>query len=601
METLRERQDIPQEYQWSLEAMFASDEHWQNAFDELNATMQDDPFADIRGHLHEGAKVVFDYFEKTVLLEKQLGLLAIYAHTKNDQDTRVTTYQAMMSRVQALEAEYGEKVSFFEPELLTVSDDVLQSYMQDPLLKEYKKVIDNIVRNKPHVLSGEAEALLATFEDVFSGSQQVFGQLTNADFVHGSFTIDDTEYLVTEGRFGLLLRNLDRRIRQAGYERLYDTYLNHKNAIASLYATSVKKDVRMSRARKFETARERALFANNIPVSVYDALIAGMRSNIAHVHRYVQLRKDRLGLDKVKLFDKYVPLVEAKMDEYSYEEGFALVERGLAALGEDYAQILQTARKERWLDVFENPGKRSGAYSTGFYATRPYVLLNFQGNYESVSTLAHELGHSVHTYLSGKTQPPQYSGYSIFLAEIASTVNETLLVNHLLDVTDDPLKRATLINQQLDSLTATIYRQTMFAEFELDAHRKVEEGHALTHDVLSEMYAGLNQFYHGPAYEDDDRSPAEWSRIPHFYRAFYVFQYATGMSAALVFADRMRKQGSVAVDKYLGFLSSGSKDYPLEVLKEAGLNMEDPSVVGQALKIYGDLVTELETLLPHIG
>ncbi len=597
MQELKERSEIDAKYQWSLEAIFASDDAWDAELDTVRKVIEQDPLEAIRGHLGDGPEVVLHYFEISKEISERLGKLGIYAHTKNDQDTRVPMYQAMMSRMQMVQAAYSEKESFFEPELLSLPHDQLQAYVSDDSLSEYKHILEDISRSKPHVLSPQAESLLASLQEVFGASHRAFSQLTNADFVHGAFTVDDTEYTVTEGRLGLLLRNDNREVRRLAFNHVYDTYLAHKNTISALYATSVTKDISLARARGFETARQAALFANNIPETVYDALIEGVRNNITFVHRYWELRRKRLNLDAIHMYDKYVPLVEAELDDYSFEDAFDLVKKGLSALGQDYGHTLQTALTERWIDVFENPGKRSGAYSTGFYATRPYVLLNFQGDYNSVSTLAHELGHSMHTYLSGENQPPQYSGYSIFLAEIASTVNETLLVNHLLDVTNDPKMRAVLINQQLDSLTGTIYRQTMFAEFELLAHRKVEEGAALTHDSLCDMYSTLNQFYHGSAYREDDRSPAEWSRIPHFYRPFYVFQYATGMSAALVFADRIRKEGANAAQKYFGFLKSGSKDYPLAVLQEAGLNMNDPQVITQALSVYGDLVTELEQLL----
>lgn len=597
MEKLLERSELDVKYTWSTEAIFASDERWEEELQAVNTLVGQDPFAGVRGRLGESADFVGQYFLIEQTLAERLGKLQIYAHTKADQDTRLSEYQAMMSRVQSVSAEYAEQESFFEPELLSLPESLLHTYLQDDALADHRHALDNVIRNKPHVLSTETEAVIASFSDVLYGSGQIFSQLTNADFNHGSFTVDGTEYVVTEGRLGILLRNPDRTVRQLAYERLYDTYLGHKNAIAALYANSVKTDIRLARAKRFETARDFALFENNIPTSVYDALVTGVRNNAAHLHRYFELRRKRLGLDRVRLYDKYVPLVEAQLDDYAFEDGFRLIKEGLANLGDEYGTILDRAREERWIDVYETPGKRSGAYSTGFYATRPYILLNYQGNYNSVSTLAHELGHSVHTHLAGRSQLPQYSGYSIFLAEIASTVNETLLVNHLLDVTKDPMARATLINQQLDSLTGTIFRQTMFADFEWQTHREVEEGRALTHDSLCELYAGLNRTYQGEAYEEDDRSPAEWSRIPHFYRAYYVFQYATGMSAALVFADRIRKEGSAAADRYLGFLRAGSKDYPLEVLREAGLDMTNPDVVTQALSIYGELVTELERLL----
>ncbi len=600
MGKLLERSELDVKYTWSIEAIFASDELFEEELQAVKTLVEDDPFIGVRGRLGESADFVKRYIVIAQTFAERLGKLQIYAHTKADQDTRTPEYQAMMSRVQSISAEYAERDSFFEPELLSLSEDVLSTYLRDGALADHRHRLDNIVRNKPHVLSAETEAVIASLGDVLHGSEQTFSQLTNADFLHGSFTVDGAEYVVTDGRLGLLLRNPDRTVRRLAYERLYDTYLAHKNAIAAMYANSVKTDIRLARAKRFATARDVALFENNIPISVYDALISGVRGGAGHLHRYFELRRKHLGLDRVRLYDKYVPLAEAQLDEYAFEDGFKLVKEGLARLGDEYGAILDRAREERWIDVYETPGKRSGAYSTGFYATNPYILLNYQGDYNSVSTLAHELGHSVHTYLAGRSQAPQYSGYSIFLAEIASTVNETLLVNHLLDVTKDPLARATLINQQLDSLTGTIFRQTMFADFEWQTHRQVEEGHALTHDSLCELYAGLNRTYQGEAYEEDERSPAEWSRIPHFYHAYYVYQYATGMSAALVFADRIRKEGPPAANRYLGFLRAGSRDYPLEVLREAGLDMTNPDVVTQALSIYGELVTELERLLAEI-
>ncbi|MCI0182575.1 oligoendopeptidase F [Sulfoacidibacillus ferrooxidans] len=600
MDDLRERDQIETQYKWATEALFETNDAWEEEYKAIRKSVEEDPFASYRGHLHEGPERLLQYFQTAESLGERLGKLQIYAHILADQDTRTSFYQAMQSRIQMLGAEFAQKDSFFEPELLSLPVDQLDGYVHDEKLRDYQHVLDNLIRNKPHVLSDETEEALASLHDVLGSSGQVFSQLTNADFQHGAFTVDGKEYIVTEGRLGLLLRDTHRTVRKLAYEHVYDTYLHHKNAIGSLYANSVKADVRMARVRKFSTAREMALFSNHIPTTVYDALIKGVRDNIGHQHRYIELRRKVLSLDHVRLYDKYVPLAESSFDEYSFEQGFSLVQEGLRALGDEYQEILKKAVDDRWIDVFETPGKRSGAYSTGFYATRPYVLLNYQGNYNSVSTLAHELGHSAHTYLAGKTQLPQYSHYSIFLAEIASTVNETLLVNHLLDMTKDPLARATLINQQLDNLGATIYRQTMFAEFEQNAHRVVEEGQALTHDSLSEMYSTLNTFYHGSAYAEDERSTAEWSRIPHFYRAFYVYQYATGMSAALVFADRIRKQGESAAQKYLGFLRSGSKDYPLAVLNEAGLDMTDPQVVTQALTIFGQLVDELEELLTKV-
>ncbi len=597
MEKLLERKDIEEKFRWSTESMFVSDADWDEEFQKVKAVIDSRLFTNEQGHLQDGPHVVLDYLQRTEDIERRLGILHIYAHMKNDQDTREQLYQAMLSRVQMVAAIFSEQVSFFEPELLSLPQSMLDDYVQSAELSEYRHLMDNIVRHKPHILSGESEALLASLSDVLGSESDVFGLLTNADFHHGDFTVDGEVYKVTEGRLGLLLRNFNREVRRQAYERVYDTYLAHKNAIAGLYAYNVKKDVILARAKKFNSAREMALFSNNIPEAVYDALVSGVHANLSHHHRYLELRKKIMQLDGIRLYDKYVPLAQEEQKHYSFEEGFQLVKEGLRALGNEYGEILDHAVSERWIDVYENAGKRSGAYSTGFYATKPYILLNYQGDYDSVSTLAHELGHSMHSYLTGHYQPSQYAHYSIFLAEIASTVNETLLVNYLLSTTDDPKLRASLINQQLDSMTGTIYRQTMFAEFEWEAHRLVEEGHALTHDSLSELYGKINKEYHGDAFITDERSPAEWSRIPHFYRSFYVFQYATGMSAAMVFADRLRKGEPQAVEKYLGFLRSGAKEYPLEVLKEAGVDMTDPSVITQALVVYGELLTEFEQLL----
>lgn len=597
METVKDRLEIPQQYQWSLEAMYATDEDWETEFAACKKEVAADPFAPYRGHLGEGAALLAKLYAQEQVLSERIYRLHMYAHTKNDQDTRVAKYQAMMAQIEALGAQYGEKGSFIEPELLALPEQTLQSYLKSPELADYRHGLDDLLRSKPHVLSAESEALLASLSDSLGGARKIFGQLTNADFDFGSFTIDGQEYAVSSGRYGLLMRNPDERVRKAAYESMYDTFLAHKNALAAMYATSVTKDIAVARAKRFPTTRAARLFSDHIPETVYDALVEGVRKNVSHLHRYLELRRKVLKLSGVRMYDKYVALAELPDNDYPFEQGFALVQKGLSSLGDEYVSILNKAREERWIDVFENPGKRSGAYSTGFYGTRPYILLNYQGNFDSVSTLAHELGHSVHSYLAAQAQPPQYSGYSIFLAEIASTVNETLLINHLLDQTTDKQVRAALLNEQIDSLTGTIYRQTMFAEFEYLAHKMVEEGTALTHESLCEMYGDLNRYYHGSAYVDDERASAEWSRIPHFYGAYYVFKYATGMSAALVFADRIRKEGAPAIDKYLGFLRSGSSDYPLAVLQKAGLDMTDPGIVTQALSIYGNLVEELESLL----
>ncbi len=599
MQEIRDRQDIAEEYQWNLASMFATDADWELELASVQSAFESDPFADIRGRLAEGPGHALAYFRQSIDLQLRVEKLYIYAHTKSDQDTRNTLYQGMHSRAHTLLAAYSEMVSFFEPELLAVDAETLASYLDHPDLSEFRHALEDIMRWKPHVLSAETEAALAALHDPLAGVSQAYSQLTNADFVHGSFTVDDVEYVVTNGRYGLLLEHRDRRVRQKAYELLMDTYVAHRNVLAALYTASVKKDITVARLRSFASARDAALFHYNIPTEVYDALVEGVHSQIEHVLHYMEVRRKALGLERVAPWDRYVSLVESADTRYTFEEAMDLIKEGLRPLGDEYVSILDRAVKERWIDVFENEGKRSGAYSTGTYNTLPFILMSFQGNYDSVSTLAHELGHSVHSHLSHGAQPPQYAGYSIFLAEIASTVNETLLLRHLLATAQDAGLRARLINEQLDKLSSTIIRQTQFAEFEAETHQLAERGEALTPDSLADLFAGLSTYYAGEAAQDDERTKYGWSRIPHFYHAFYVYQYATGLSAALAFVDQILTEGEPAAKRYLDFLRSGSRADPLAILKDAGVDMTDPAVVGRALKLFGELVDELENALIH--
>lgn len=592
-----DRSRVEEQYRWDLAAIFADDAACERELRAVRDVVAADPFAGVRGRLAEGPAVVRECLQTSLDLFTRVQKLSIYASCHSDEDTRNTTYQALRASVQALHAQAASCASFIEPELLGLPDAVLDAYVQAPELALFRMSLVRIVRGKPHVLGAGEEKLLSSLSDVLGVAGQVFGQLTNADFDHGDIEVGGVVYPVTSGRYGVLMRHSDRRVRQLAHEKMSGTYIAHKNAISALYAASVRKDVALARARNHATAREAALFRSTIPVSVYDALVEGVRAQIGHLHRYMELRRTHLGLDAVEAFDRNVPLADARFPEFAFQDAFERVVAGMAPLGEEYREILERARRERWVDVYETPGKRSGAYSTGFHATHPYVLLNYHGDIGHVLTLAHELGHSCHTYLSCANQPPQTSDYPIFLAEIASTANEQLLIRHLLQATTDPQQRAALIDQQLLSMTGTIYRQTMFAEFEWRAHERVEQGESLTYDRLCELYGELNRLYAGPAYRDSDLAQAEWMRIPHFYRAFYVFQYATGMCAAVAFADRILSEGESARERYLGFLKAGSSAFPLDVLKTAGLDMTDPGIVAQGLSEYGRLVNELETLL----
>lgn len=594
---VQDRALIDEAYKWSIEAMYETDEAWEKEYLAVRSILQDDPFVDFRGHLADGAERVSQFLKVNLEVTERLQRLHVYAHMKADQDTRVASAQSMNSRASTLFAQYGERVSFFIPEMLALPEETWAAFLADERLADERHALDDLRRQKAHTLSAETEGVLASLSDALSGPGQAFRQFSNADFDFGSFEVDGTVYPVSEGSYGVYMRNKDRRVRHEAYAKLFDTYMAHKNGIATLYAANVKRNVTMAHVRGFASARHASLHRNNIPVSVYDSLIEGVHRGLSHLHRYTDLRARVLGLEKMAHYDRTVSLAEADLSGYDYEKGFAMIRAGLAPLGEEYQEILERAKTERWVDVYENKGKRSGAYSTGFYGTRPYILMNYQDDYNSVSTLAHELGHSVHTYLSSRHQLPQYSDYSIFLAEIASTVNETLLVNHLLRETSDPQVKAALLDQQIETIMGTIFRQTQFAEYEQKAHQAVESGEALTHESLSKLFGELAQQYYGPRYDLDERAAYEWARIPHFYNEFYVFQYATGLSAALVFADRMLKREPGAVDAYLGFLKSGSSAYPLDVLKRAGLDMTDPSIVQRAMEIFGGLVGELEGAL----
>jgi oligoendopeptidase F len=517
-----------------------------------------------------------------------------------DQDTTNSFYQAYNDRARNLYAQASSEMAYIVPEILSVPEEKIQAFLQEnEELKVYSHSLDEINRQRPHVLSESEEALLAQASEVLGSSSNTFGMLNNADLKFPSIQDENGEEVeVTHGRYIQFLESEDQRVRRDAFQAVYDTYGKYKNTFASTLSGAVKKNNFYARVRKYDSARQAALSNNNIPEAVYDQLVNTVNDHLPLLHRYIEIRKRALELDELHMYDLFTPLEKEAKIEVKYEEAQDILLKALAKLGDEYVSILKEAYENRWVDVHENRGKRSGAYSSGTYGTNPYILMNWQDNVNNLFTLAHEFGHSVHSYYTRKTQPYVYGDYSIFVAEVASTCNEALLNDYLLQTTEDKKKRLYLLNHYLETFRGTVFRQTMFAEFEHAIHTKVQEGHALTPDLLTSMYYDLNKKYFGDALVIDEEIGLEWSRIPHFYYNYYVYQYATGFSAATALSKKILEEGEPAVEKYIGhFLKAGSSDYPIEVLKKAGVDMTSPAPVKEALQVFEEKLNELEQLL----
>ncbi|TDQ42137.1 oligoendopeptidase F [Aureibacillus halotolerans] len=598
--SLPTRSEIPEELTWRLEDIFSTDQEWEASFAHIKESYTG--MKAFQGTLEESAEQLYKALQFQNELTQKMGKLYVYSHLKNDQDTSNSTYQGMNDRAKALYAEIGSAFSFMTPELLSISEEKLKEMIStyEPL-QQYKHALEDINRHRPHVLSSEEEALLAKASEVFSSSSNIYSMMTNADLQFASIEDEDgNEIDVSNGRYIRFMESEDRRVRQDAFKVMYDTYGTYKNTFASTLSGAVKADNYKASVHHYKTAREAALHGNNIPEEVYDNLIASVHKHLPLLHRYIALRKKILQLDELHMYDMYVSLIDEVDMKIPYEEAKGLVLEGLKPLGEDYQAILKKAYSDRWIDVPENKGKRSGAYSSGTYGTNPYILMNWQDNVNTVFTLAHELGHSLHSYYSEKTQPYQYSGYSIFVAEVASTCNEALLNDYLLKTTEDKKKRLYLLNHYLEGFRGTLFRQTMFAEFEHLIHEKSREGEALTADFLTKEYYELNKRYFGDGVHLDEEIGHEWSRIPHFYYNYYVYQYATGYSAATSLSKQILEEGDQAVERYLTFLQSGSSDYPIEVLKKAGVDMTTSKPVDDALSVFEERLNEFEALLNEL-
>lgn len=590
------RSEIPSELTWDLSSMYADDAQFEAAFSEIEALTS--AFSKHESTLTQSAEDLFNALSERNTLLSSIEKLYVYSHLKSDQDTANATYQALHTRAMGLYAKVAAALSFMDTALLAADENTIRDYLKEDCLTIYEVEFKHLFERRAHILSDKEEKILALSSEVFSASSNTFGVLNNADLTFKPVFDDKSEELpLSHGRYGLYLESSDRNLRKQAFNNMYESYQSFANTFASTLSSSVKVHNLNATLRGFSSARESALFSNHIPEVVHDALIKAVNDQIPLLHKWVDLRKKALQLDDIHLYDLYVPMVSELDLPFTYEESQAILLKAFAPLGEDYLAGIQEAFSSRWIDVKENKGKRSGAYSSGCYTSNPYVLLNWQDNLDNLYTLAHELGHSMHSYYSRKNQPFIYGDYSIFVAEVASTTNENLLTAYLLETTQDIKVKAYLLNHYLDGVKGTVYRQTQFAEFEHLIHKLDQEGTALTSDLLSQKYDEINRRYYGEGVNYDEATQFEWARIPHFYYNYYVYQYATGFSAASSLSEKILKEGAPAVKNYLAFLKSGSSLTPIDALKLAGVDMSKDEAIKKALALFGQRLDELDQLL----
>lgn len=594
---IKSRNDIDPKYKWKIELMYPDRKSWEEYVDA--AMEMTESFLSYQGRLGESSDTLLSALKDLDAINMKFEKAYCYAKMKQDEDNRLGSSQEMLGIITARAAEAGAATSFFSPELLSLSEDKLLGFLdENPELKAYDFVIKDALRMKEHVLSEKEESILARLSEITGASDNIQSMLSDADLKFGKVKDSDGKKIeLSCGNYINFMESPDRKVRKQAFTKMYEAYKNHINTFAAVYGTSVKSDVTGAVIRGYDSARQAAMSSGNIPESVYDNLIEAVHENLPVLHRYIALKKKILDVKNLKMYDVYAPLVSVPETEISFEEAVEMMKECLAPLGEEYISRLTKGVESGWIDVYETPGKTSGAYSFGSYDSYPYILMNYTGKLQDVLTLVHECGHSMHSSYTREAQPFTYGDYSIFVAEVASTVNESLTLKHLLDKEKDVEMRKYLLFKYIEEFRATVFRQTMFAEFELAAHRLVEEGGSLTAQWLCETYDRLNTLYFGDALSHDDMIQYEWARIPHFYRAYYVYQYATGFSAATAIADRILSEGATAVEDYIKFLKTGSSMYPVDELKIAGVDMTSPEPVRDAMKTFEALIDELESLL----
>ncbi|MDQ1909815.1 oligoendopeptidase F [Paenibacillus sp. GD4] len=594
MNQVLKRSEVPVENRWRLEDLYANQAAWDKEYEQVKQELKE--VSQYQGKLSDPAviKTVFELDDRISLSTERLY---VYANMKHHEDMADPTYQALSDKSKRLSVEVGEATSFISPEILSLSDEQLQKLVANPELAFYKRTLEELIRQKQHVLSQNEEALLAQVGNLAQAPGTIFGMLNNADLKFPKVKNEKGEEVeLTHGRYIQFLESRNREVRKNAFEAMYATYAKQKNTIAATLAANVTKNVFYAKARKYPSVLEMSLFGDNIKKEVYTNLIDTIHESLPLMHRYMELRRKLLKVDKLHMYDLFAPLVEEYDMEISFDQAKETVKDSLQPLGEDYLKVLQEGFKNHWIDVYENEGKRNGAYSWGAYGTHPYVLLNHKDNLNSMFTLTHEMGHALHSYYSDTNQPYRYAQYTIFLAEVASTLNEALLMDYMLKKSTDPKEKMYLLTYYMDQFRTTVFRQTMFAEFEMIIHEKAEQGESLTPQLLSQVYYDLNLKYYGKDMAVDQDIEMEWARIPHFYNSFYVYKYATGFSAATSFAKQILEEGQPAVDRYLGFLKSGGSDYSINILKKAGVDMSSPEPIKQAMDVFKELLVEMEKL-----
>lgn len=595
MSEILKREHVDEKYKWKLSDIFSSHRDWSDTIECIEKNIE--ALASYKGALARSASDLCAFLDLKTETSHLYERVAVYARMQEDENTKDSNRQSMVQRLSPLGLKYASGLSFFHNELLTIDENTMNTfYGQNEKLRFYKPYLDEILRNKQHILSPEKEEVLSQTGLLYS-ADDTFKKLNNADITFEAIIDENGNKLpLTNGTYATYLNSPNRAIRKQAFENVYKAYGGLKNTIASTMLGNIKKDIFYSKIRQYPSSLEAALFDDNVSLDVYENLINTVKKNTTPMHKYVNLRKKTLGVEELHMYDMYVPLVDGFDKKISYEEAYDTMKKALAVLGDEYIELLEEARTNGWIDVYETDGKRGGAYSWGPYGTHPYVLLNHKDNLDSMFTLAHEMGHALHSAYSDKSLPYIYAGYSIFVAEVASTVNEVLLMRYLLDNSEDKEMKIYLINEFLDKFKSTLYRQTQFAEFEKITHEKVENDEPLTGDDMNAVYRQLNHEYYGDGVVHDEEIMLEWSRIPHFYNAFYVYQYATGFSAAIAIAEKILTEGQPAVEDYLTFLKSGGSDYPIELLKIAGVDMGSPKPIEDALQYFSSLVDELEVL-----
>lgn len=588
------RSEVSPENAWNLQDLFEDQAAWDQEFQDIKKLAQ--KASEFQGKL-DNAEVIRDCFKLEDDISFKLERVYVYAHLHHDEDTAEATYQALSQKAKKLNVEVSEALSFVTPEILAQPEEKLDQYIADPTLAPYRFTLQEMKREKAHILSKSEEALLAQVGTLSQAPQNIFSMLNNADLKFPNIKDEHgNEVELTHGSYIQYLENPNREVRERAFKAVYDTYARNKNTIAASLSANVNKNIFYSRVRKYPSVLEMSLYGDNIPKEVYTNLVDTIHESLPLLHRYMKLRKKLLGVDELHMYDLFAPLVKEYKWDITFDEAKAMTVEGLKPLGKEYLDVLKKGYSDRWIDVYENENKRTGAYSWGAYGTHPYVLLNHKDNLNSMFTLAHEMGHALHSYFSDEALPYRDAQYTIFLAEVASTTNEALLMDYLLKHATDPKQKMYLLTYYADQFRTTVFRQTMFAEFEKIIHERAEQGESLTPQALSDIYYELNMKYHGDGMTVDKDIAMEWARIPHFYNSFYVYKYATGFSAATSFSKQILEEGQPAVDRYLGFLKSGGSDFSINILKKAGVDMSSPKPIREAMSVFESLIEEMEKL-----